>query len=153
MFSINMICCCTQTRRVVTPLQHQNRKVLKYFYCCFVPTVSFVIFLLWLLSSWDWEQMKKGKMTPLPPASWYLEDWQGLDLMAPSLRVRPGWTRWDYYKVSDLLQLQYCDQDKAPGMTSQTPYVAPPGWWVKLVTGTFLFYRCGQITSHTPFWL
>ena len=33
-----------------------------------------------------------------------------------------------------------CDQAKAPGMTSQTPHVAPPGWWVRLVTGTFLFY-------------
>ena len=31
-------------------------------------------------------------------------------------------------------------QDKAPGMTSQTPAVAPPGWWVKLVTGYFLFF-------------
>ena len=31
-------------------------------------------------------------------------------------------------------------QDKAPGMTSQTPAVAPPGWWIKLVTGYFLFF-------------
>ena len=25
-------------------------------------------------------------------------------------------------------------------MTSQTPAVAPPGWWLKLVTGYFLFF-------------
>jgi len=34
----------------------------------------------------------------------------------------------------------WVDKDKAPGMTSQTPAVAPPGWWVKLVTGYFLFF-------------
>merc|ERR1712156_165267 len=34
----------------------------------------------------------------------------------------------------------WVDKEKAPGMTSQSPVVAPPGWWVKLVTGKFLFF-------------
>ena len=57
----------------------------------------------------------------------------------------PGWvdkvenrthhTAWMYLPKNLLLS-----QDKAPGMTSQTPAVAPPGWWIKLVTGYFLFF-------------
>ena len=34
----------------------------------------------------------------------------------------------------------WVDKEKPPGMTSQTDAVAPPGWWVKLVTGYFLFF-------------
>merc|ERR1719336_2665460 len=34
----------------------------------------------------------------------------------------------------------WVDKEKAPGMTSQAGAVAPPGWWVKLVTGKFLFF-------------
>jgi len=34
----------------------------------------------------------------------------------------------------------WVDKEKAPGMTSQADAVAPPGWWVKLVTGKFLFF-------------
>ena len=51
----------------------------------------------------------------------------------------PGWVD----KVRHLIQVfkaSALSQDKAPGMTSQTPAVAPPGWWVKLVTGYFLFF-------------
>merc|ERR1711963_74061 len=33
----------------------------------------------------------------------------------------------------------WVDKEKPPGMTSQTEAVAPPGWWIKLVTGYFLF--------------
>ena len=34
----------------------------------------------------------------------------------------------------------WVDKEKPPGMTSQTEAVAPPGWWIKLVTGYFLFF-------------
>merc|ERR1711990_843524 len=34
----------------------------------------------------------------------------------------------------------WVDQSNAPGTTSQEPAVAPPGWWIPLVTGKFLFF-------------
>ena len=53
----------------------------------------------------------------------------------------PGWV--DKVQPALFVVIMKClllSQDKAPGMTSQTPAVAPPGWWVKLVTGYFLFF-------------
>ena len=35
---------------------------------------------------------------------------------------------------------KWVDKSKAPGLTSQEPAVAPPGWWIDLVTGKFLFF-------------
>ena len=34
----------------------------------------------------------------------------------------------------------WVDREKAPGLTSQTEAVAPPGWWLELLTGKFLFF-------------
>ena len=34
----------------------------------------------------------------------------------------------------------WVDREKAPGLTSQTEAVAPPGWWLELLTGRFLFF-------------
>merc|ERR550517_155098 len=34
----------------------------------------------------------------------------------------------------------WVDKSKAPGTTSQEPAVAPPGWWIPLATGKFLFF-------------
>ena len=34
----------------------------------------------------------------------------------------------------------WVDRTKRPGLTSQTEAVAPPGWWIPLVTGKFLFF-------------
>ena len=34
----------------------------------------------------------------------------------------------------------WVDKARAPGQTSQTEAVAPPGWWVELLTGRFLFF-------------
>lgn len=35
---------------------------------------------------------------------------------------------------------KWVDKKKAPGTTSQTEAVAPPGWWIDLATGKFLFF-------------
>ena len=35
---------------------------------------------------------------------------------------------------------KWVDKKKPPGMTSQAEAVAPPGWWVDLITGKFLFF-------------
>ena len=35
---------------------------------------------------------------------------------------------------------KWVDKSKPPGLTSQDGAVAPPGWWIPLVTGTFLFF-------------
>ena len=35
---------------------------------------------------------------------------------------------------------KWVDKKKAPGTTSQTDAVAPPGWWIDLATGKFLFF-------------
>ena len=35
---------------------------------------------------------------------------------------------------------KWVDQSKPPRMTSQEPHVAPPGWWIKLLSGKYLFY-------------
>ena len=34
----------------------------------------------------------------------------------------------------------WVDKDKPPGITSQEKSYTPSGWWIKLVTGKFLFY-------------
>ena len=34
----------------------------------------------------------------------------------------------------------WVDKKKAPGQTSQEDAVAPPGWWIDLATGKFLFF-------------
>merc|ERR1712156_1074442 len=34
----------------------------------------------------------------------------------------------------------WVDKSKAPGTTSQEAAVAPPGWWIPLATGKFLFF-------------
>ena len=34
----------------------------------------------------------------------------------------------------------WVDKTKSPGLTSQAPAVAPPYWWVELITGKFLFF-------------
>ena len=33
----------------------------------------------------------------------------------------------------------WADREKPPGLSSQTEAVAPPGWWLDLITGKFLF--------------
>ena len=35
---------------------------------------------------------------------------------------------------------EWVDKSKPPGMTSQTEAMAPPGWWLPLVKGKFLFF-------------
>ena len=35
---------------------------------------------------------------------------------------------------------EWVDKSKAPGLTSQEKAVAPPGWWIPLATGKFLFF-------------
>ena len=35
---------------------------------------------------------------------------------------------------------KWVDKSKAPGHTSQDEAVAPPGWWIPLLTGKFLFF-------------
>ena len=35
---------------------------------------------------------------------------------------------------------EWVDRRKAPGLTSQEAAVAPPGWWIPLATGKFLFF-------------
>ena len=35
---------------------------------------------------------------------------------------------------------KWVDKSKAPGLTSQEEAVAPPGWWIPLLTGKFLFF-------------
>ena len=57
--------------------------------------------------------------------------------MGHFLKLLDGLTR---YNTPFKYSMHPLSQDKAPGMTSQTPAVAPPGWWVKLVTGYFLFF-------------
>lgn len=52
----------------------------------------------------------------------------------------PGWVDKVQHPIQVFNASAFLSQDKAPGMTSQTPAVAPPGWWVKLVTGYFLFF-------------
>ena len=59
--------------------------------------------------------------------------------MGLSSKLLAGLIRYNMSHVC-LLSCLPPPQDKAPGMTSQTPAVAPPGWWVKLVTGYFLFF-------------
>ena len=34
----------------------------------------------------------------------------------------------------------WVDREKAPGLSSQAEAVAPPGWWLDLLTGKFLFF-------------
>jgi len=35
---------------------------------------------------------------------------------------------------------EWVDKSKAPGMTSQEKVTAPPGWWIPMATGKFLFF-------------
>ena len=52
---------------------------------------------------------------------------------------------------------EWVDKSKAPGMTSQDKVVAPPGWWIDLATGKFLFFSpnfvwlCIALTDYFVF--
>ena len=35
---------------------------------------------------------------------------------------------------------EWIDKSKPPGLTSQTKSYTPPGWWVDIITGKFLFF-------------
>ena len=72
--------------------------------------------------------------------NWFLEALLEQDQMAPSLRLQPGLIRRNLQVWVRKLCYNYIWDLGLIGMTSQTEAVAPPGWWVNLATGKFLFF-------------